>query len=1377
MDDEEELPAGEENTAPQAEAPPAAPEPQQDQIAQLGQEIMADAAPAREKQPPADLASLGKDILAGSQKSDTTSQTGEEPQAEGQLASGARAAAHAVVPTIAGAASWAPGAAAGAAIGSAVPGLGTVAGGLIGGLITSFGGGGAAALAQEWLLKKFGFDDEAQQAANLKENPVSTAVGAVAGALPTFGVGGGAALAARALSGVVGGGVDLAMTGDPTHAAATGVASTLLNKPTASIGAPVMRAAEQAVAKLGIGGAPAEKLSSTLARSMSEDPKSAQAEANPATGATVDGAATEVPKPDPEAERAAVQTSGTNTPGGYGGRSATPPTKDGIATGEPQNTPYRDQGNDGRFAKDAIPEGEATTGSGRTPAPLGELSQDLEAVLRPREGEVFAPGEQIPEFPRSPTAAETAVTPATPSNPRLQEAVARANEARQAREPERITQQAQQEQGKAPLPERTPENIRQRIRQIEYDRRLSRVGDEPYPPHGELSALRRELKEAEASRQQAQQEQPEAPAPKAAAVDRTMDLIKSLKNEEGARAAAKENPPAGADLEAATQRAVKAAEKYGTLGRQARQQDVPPGGKPPGGGSTLGGAPPEPPKKPAIAPAEPTTRYKEGEKSTPEKAAETVNRGFDNLTRNMNARFAEFRDQVRGLSKDYSTLKGQGGEDVYHAIERGEMDKLNPKTREGWEKLKSHYEDRIKAGEQELINRGIKPAEETGDPTHIHRIRNMPFSLSEWLNRDPTGMMKGMSKPDPFKALEYRGAEAADGSRLVVQDMSPTKYAIWKNGEQKVYTAPQREEGAKGFKSGDQIEYNGKQYKVDRGRTAEIEQHARDENGAPLKYKKNAMLSLYEHDQQVQSALEHDDMVRTFKNDPALDPYRLKENTPEGREKLKEGWKEVHFEGNKDFDGLVMHPDMAQALRNNFDPGLGMHANGPVNLMRAVNQMAVRSIFWNPVPHSFNALVHYLGARGEDWLPVTFKKDSFAIEKVGFDNYNRFIKSLVKGFDDVVNQRDTLIDLNRQGMPLVMSGIDRSRAHELTGKLLGVSLKNEPKFWNGAAQKYGLGKAVDAVKAVYDGSSRVLWTASDVMMAARIHENEMKGMSREKATSDATVHMPDYVLQNKLLGVRGLPSAMADPGMFMFGRYHAKVVDSLAHMTMDALGPRSSVEDRRKAFGNIGALVLLGAVLYPALDTAVRKITGNDEAEMRRRGPLAPISNVQEAQKGERTYASAMSNLLTLSPGAKFLTEFMLTNRDFTGRNIVEPKSSFPKQAAQAAEYTAGNFVSPYKTASDAFNPKSTKHPFIEGLAESLADVKVPTERQQAGKLQGENARQQQAATRDKKPRGLIEYGTNQVTPQTPSVAQHPSTLKKDPLAQMGDEIMRGAAR
>jgi len=464
--------------------------------------------------PPQEAQAQGQDewVRDPVQKPPPQSQTqqGGEPEAEGQLATGVRAAAHSVIPGLAGAAGWAPGAAAGATIGSAVPGIGTVAGGIVGGLITSFVAGGGAALAQDWLLKKLGFDDQAQEAANLKENPVASGIGTVGGMMASFTPGGAGALAARVLRGgmvagdagqlvarganaAIGGAIDLAQTGDPTHAAAVGATSTLLGGPTA-LGKTVMSASEQLTAKLGIGGAPGEKLTSTLAKAMQEDPASAKAQADPATGATADGAATQTPKPDAEVERAAVQTSGTNTPGGYGGRPAAAPLKDGIATGEPQNTPTRDGGNKGVYAKDAIPGEE---GGGTTPAPLGTLNPDIEAVMRPK-------AEPPPEAP-----------PAA----------------------ERPVQQAEQEQPGAP-------------RAAAVERPAETVKSDP--------------------------------------------LVESLKQEQAKRAADAENPPS--EFDQAAQKAVDAAQKspYKNTGKAARQQDEPTGRGPPR--EPPGGPPAEPPE-------------------------------------------------------------------------------------------------------------------------------------------------------------------------------------------------------------------------------------------------------------------------------------------------------------------------------------------------------------------------------------------------------------------------------------------------------------------------------------------------------------------------------------------------------------------------------------------------------------------------------------------------------------------------------------------------------------------------------------------------------------------------------------------------------------
>ena len=110
------------------------------------------------------------------------------------------------------------------------------------------------------------------------------------------------------------------------------------------------------------------------------------------------------------------------------------------------------------------------------------------------------------------------------------------------------------------------------------------------------AVMRPKSEEPAAPRQQAEQEQPGAP--RAAAAERPAEtvksdpLVESLKQEQAKRAADAENPPS--EFDQAAQKAVEAGKKYGTLGRQARQQDEAP---------ARGGPPREPP--PPTEPPEP----------------------------------------------------------------------------------------------------------------------------------------------------------------------------------------------------------------------------------------------------------------------------------------------------------------------------------------------------------------------------------------------------------------------------------------------------------------------------------------------------------------------------------------------------------------------------------------------------------------------------------------------------------------------------------------------------------------------------------------------------------------------------------------------------
>jgi hypothetical protein len=97
------------------------------------------------------------------------------------------------------------------------------------------------------------------------------------------------------------------------------------------------------------------------------------------------------------------------------------------------------------------------------------------------------------------------------------------------------------------------------------------------------------------------------------------------------------------------------------------------------------------------------------------------------------------------------------------------------------------------------------------------------------------------------------------------------------------------------------------------------------------------------------------------------------------------------------------------------------------------------------------------------------------------------------------------------------------------------------------------------------------------------------------------------------------------------------------------------------------ALGILAFGLKPLFDKAIQWATGNPEAESRPRGPLVPLYAAADVIRGKRDIGQALSGAMTMTPVAQLATE-ALHNRDFFGRQIVNPQSAAPVQVAQGLE-------------------------------------------------------------------------------------------------------------
>lgn len=724
------------------------------------------------------------------------------------------------------------------------------------------------------------------------------------------------------------------------------------------------------------------------------------------------------------------------------------------------------------------------------------------------------------------------------------------------------------------------------------------------------------------------------------------------------------------------------------------------------------------------------------------KAAEKTDDMLHQLSADPAGRQYRYYDMVKDAVKNHPELKTEaGGEKLHDAIVSGKYENVPDNIKRGYEQVKDELGPEIKALRKELADRG-KIERVPDDPRYVHRLMKRPSEGFADPFSDIRGSLPGMRDPSSVKELAFRGAENRNGERITLSGRGDD-IAVMRDGKVVEYILNPNETGP--LKTGDKVNFRNEQYTVDRGLEHEIERDARHEptkpgaEGAPVEYHKNPIASLVaEHNELTQLKAYHD-WLDNFKS--ADSPFK-KFMTKDPEIAAKRGWLKV--EGFKDLEGIYLHPDLQQAIHNNFEPGLvSGGANPLIRAMRAINQFAVRSMFWNPVPHALNAQMHYLVGRGWQLLPWRHPLN--------------FFKSHIEGFNAAINQTELLQDLNKAGASFVMSKIDRQNLLPTVGKFLADDLKANPARWEEVVRKFGItenlgaGGLVKLTRAVYDGAQRVLWTYGDALMASRIRELELNGMSRADAIDHAARHMPDYRLPLKFLGSKTATRLMSDQTLSVFGRYHMGMVNSLVTMASETLGRGATMAQRWDALGNIAALGMLGLVVKPMMDSLVQWVTGNKQAENRARGPLAPLQHAYDLYQGKTDPGKVFSGMATMSPVIKMAIENPLTGANlnlFTGKKIVEPQSPVFRQAGQTSEYFIRNTLSPYATFAPTVQPGVSKGATLEELGKQIFDVKVPTAAQIKGQQYGQTKLREDALKRYKRPQGLIEYGVKQLERQ-----------------------------
>jgi hypothetical protein len=262
--------------------------------------------------------------------------------------------------------------------------------------------------------------------------------------------------------------------------------------------------------------------------------------------------------------------------------------------------------------------------------------------------------------------------------------------------------------------------------------------------------------------------------------------------------------------------------------------------------------------------------------------------------------------------------------------------------------------------------------------------------------------------------------------------------------------------------------------------------------------------------------------------------------------------------------------------------------------------------------------------------------------------------------------------------------------------------------------------ALDFLKSVlhninpYVISGKVTWAVNDAMVMQAVYEEMATGKTMEAAIKDVGSHIPSYRLPaNKFI------QFLSNPNITMFAAYHYGALKSYVEMakTLVTGNTAGEVKYSQKADGTyekshfgknswkargdtLSKLVMLGIitlVIYPAIDEALKKATGNPNAHIRRAGASTFPYNAYQVYQGNMGFSQFLQSIITPAAATKELGDQLFNIDDFTG-NPISPAGSTGMQELQDRLGHVGMSLSPYAQFSKLQNGTQTPTKFLESL-------------------------------------------------------------------------------
>lgn len=523
---------------------------------------------------------------------------------------------------------------------------------------------------------------------------------------------------------------------------------------------------------------------------------------------------------------------------------------------------------------------------------------------------------------------------------------------------------------------------------------------------------------------------------------------------------------------------------------------------------------------------------------------------------------------------------------------------------------------------------------------------------------------------------------------------------------------------------GDAFHYDGHIWTMEQARAHEI-----TAAGGP-EYYENAVANTIDNVVRLRQVVRAIHELGRLKSSPEWAAYAR----PYGAKDIPHDWVEPKMPL---FRGWLVHPRLAATIDDFYG------AEGSLfDRLAKINRIAVGTMFWSPVRHIYNVGTHWVTARG--WDNVTpAGMHSFAAD--GF-----------RAVQEVIGQGPKYQALLREGNGLIYSSVANHDFYRKMLKRLGEDVVRNPARWDPVARTLGVGPS-DLIRLIYQGSSRVLWSVSDMMMMQRVLELERKGMTLREAIQETERHIPPYRTHSEILGSRLASQIYFNPALTEFSRYHYGAMNSWANITKDlVLGGKNPIGGSRRieAIGNLMATAAILTFVAPIVNLGFQQIFGPKVRVTPAGSMTLPTPFVDKAMhtewakehlpkyildyyNGDASFVMTAQNLFALAPITRAGLE-AVTNLDFfTGRHIYEPSDvehgRAGRVAGQVAEHVAEKAVQPYYAYARMRNQGKD---ILKGTTEQALGLSEPN---LAGMAKVRHYQDREAQRRAARPRGLLE--------------------------------------